>query len=53
MGDMDELDAAIAEAVEHAEKLHHEGSIIIAAVLGTSLGMIAGYLFAVHMGAAQ
>tara|TARA_R110002126_G_scaffold65428_2_gene166817 strand:+ start:2356 stop:2598 length:243 start_codon:yes stop_codon:yes gene_type:complete len=48
-----ELDSAIAEANEHADRLHHEGSIIIAAVIGASLGLVAGYLLAVYMGAAQ
>jgi hypothetical protein len=48
-----ELDSAIAEVNEHADRLHHEGSIIIAAVIGASLGLVAGYLLAVYMGAAQ
>ena len=48
-----ELDSAIAEANEHADRLHHEGSIIIAAVIGAFLGLVAGYLLAVYMGAAQ
>lgn len=46
-----ELDVAIAEANEHADRLHHEGSIIIAAVIGASLGLVAGYFLAVYIGA--
>lgn len=46
-------DESIREAIEYAAKLRAEGSIIIAAVIGTSLGLVAGFLFAVQMGAAQ
>ena len=46
-------DESIREAIEYAAKLRAEGSIITAAVIGVSLGLAAGYLFAVAMGAAH